>query len=86
MQSGITKGWLFKLIKSEFESKEYVQAWIDKEIYHRDLPKEYRMSVCPKCKGRKIDWKTKTKCPECDGTGNQLPSCIGEILQEIIEI
>ena len=35
MQSGITKGWLFKLIGSELQDKKYIEWWIDREIYGR---------------------------------------------------
>ena len=83
IQSGIYKKWIWALISSEFESKEYIQAWIDKEIYSKPLKKDSRFGKCPVCRGSGKDWKTKKPCKVCEGSGRKSPDSIGNILKEI---
>jgi len=66
IQSGLSNGWIWKLISSEFESKSYIQGWIDAEIYgKRPEPK-------PKRTGEFKEFKNDRQ---------KLPDSIGDILK-----
>ena len=57
IQSGIDKrkgAWLFRLVSSEFESKNYIQGCIDREIYHRYTPKPKRGGFTPALDRKKL--------------------------------
>ena len=84
LQSGITKGWLFKLIGSDFVDPKFIEWWIDREIYHRISLKDRPLNYCKACNGTGKDWKTKIGCKFCGGSGKKLPSAISDILNDVL--